>query len=131
MIIVNTSTKEILTEKQFRALFKKVSLPSDITEDDLLSLGFDVAEDNRGEPTPDGKKRVGEQVVERGGVWYIDSVFEDMSAEELSEKRKQEIQSQLFDIDRRRIRPLAEGDTDFLQALNDQAQALRAELKEL
>lgn len=42
--------------------------------------------------------------------------------------RKAEIIASLADIDRRRIRPLAEGDAAFLAALNAQAIALRAEL---
>lgn len=42
--------------------------------------------------------------------------------------RKAEILGQLAAIDVKRIRPLAEGDTAFLQKLNEQAKALRAEL---
>ena len=42
-----------------------------------------------------------------------------------------EIKAELSNIDQRRIRPMAEGDTDYLATLNAQAVALRAELQGL
>jgi hypothetical protein len=45
--------------------------------------------------------------------------------------RRAEIIAQLADIDKRRIRPLAEGDQVFLASLNAEAVALRAELAAL
>ena len=42
-----------------------------------------------------------------------------------------EIKVILAELDQRRIRPLAEGDTDYLATLNAQAVALRAELQTL
>lgn len=39
-----------------------------------------------------------------------------------------EIKTELAAIDQRRIRPIAEGDTNYLAALNEQAAALRIEL---
>ena len=42
-----------------------------------------------------------------------------------------EIKVILAELDQRRIRPLAEGDTDYLATLNAQAVELRAELQTL
>ena len=42
-----------------------------------------------------------------------------------------EIKAELVALDMRRIRPLAEGDTEYLATLNAQAVALRAELTAL
>lgn len=42
-----------------------------------------------------------------------------------------EIKIELSELDQRRIRPMAEGDTDYLATLNAQAVALRAELQDL
>ncbi len=47
------------------------------------------------------------------------------------EQRITEIKTELAVIDQRRIRPLAEGDTEYLATLNAQAVALRAELQGL
>ncbi len=50
---------------------------------------------------------------------------------DLAAQRVAEIKTELAAIDQRRIRPLAEGDTDYLATLNAQAVALRAELQGL
>ena len=42
-----------------------------------------------------------------------------------------EIKTELAALDQRRIRPMAEGDTDYLATLNAQAVALREELQQL
>lgn len=42
-----------------------------------------------------------------------------------------EIKVILAELDQRRIRPMAEGDTEYLATLNTQAVALRAELQGL
>ena len=42
-----------------------------------------------------------------------------------------EIKTELAVLDQRRIRPMAEGDTDYLATLNAQAVALREELQQL
>lgn len=44
---------------------------------------------------------------------------------------KSELISQLLALDTKRIRPMAEGDLDFLAKLNEQAKNLRAKLLEL
>jgi hypothetical protein len=47
------------------------------------------------------------------------------------QNRIQEIQFELLTIDKKRIRPMAEGDTEFLNNLNLKAANLRQELKDL
>lgn len=50
---------------------------------------------------------------------------------DLVAQRITEIKIELAELDQRRIRPLAEGDTDYLATLNAQAVELRAELQGL
>jgi hypothetical protein len=52
-------------------------------------------------------------------------------ADPLPNPRIDQIKAELRGIDTRRIRPLAEGDTAYLDGLNAQAIALRAELQSL
>ena len=50
---------------------------------------------------------------------------------DLVTQRIMQIKSELAELDQRRIRPLAEGDTGYLATLNAQTVALRAELQTL
>lgn len=52
-------------------------------------------------------------------------------ADPVPNPRVAEIKAELTAIDQRRIRPLAEGDTDYLATLNTQAATLRTELQGL
>lgn len=54
-----------------------------------------------------------------------------LSPEQIRKSRIQEIQSDLLTMDQKRIRPIAEGDTEYLAILNAQAIALREELRGL
>ncbi len=69
------------------------------------------------------------------GWGYDGSVFtpSDVAAQSqtMIQLRIAEIKIELAELDQRRIRPLAEGDTDYLAILNAQALALRAELQTL
>ena len=58
----------------------------------------------------------------RDGAWVI------VDAVKAENPRIEEIKAELVAIDMRRIRPLAEGDSDYLATLNAQAISLRAEL---
>ena len=49
----------------------------------------------------------------------------------ITAQRIAEIKIELSELDQRRIRPMSEGDTDYLATLNEQAVALRAELQTL
>ena len=49
----------------------------------------------------------------------------------LKSMRIAELKIDLAELDQRRIRPLAEGDTEYLATLNAQAVALREELQQL
>ena len=51
------------------------------------------------------------------------------TAAELAEIRIMEIQQSLSEIDQKRIRPLAEGDTEIIEKLNQQARDLRQEMQ--
>ena len=62
------------------------------------------------------------------GIIKIDP---DKAAEATLARKRAELIAQLADIDKRRIRPLAEGDQVFLGKLNAEAVALRAELAAL
>jgi hypothetical protein len=54
-----------------------------------------------------------------------------LPADPLPNPRIAQIKAELAALDTRRIRPLAEGDTAYLDGLNAQAIALRAELQSL
>ncbi len=54
-----------------------------------------------------------------------------LTTEELTAIRIAQIKNELAAIDAKRIRPVAEGDTEYLATLNAQAVALRAELQGL
>lgn len=61
------------------------------------------------------------------GVWKV----EDVVIVPPPTPRIAELKSELAALDQRRIRPMAEGDTDYLATLNAQAVTLREELKGL
>lgn len=66
--------------------------------------------------------------------WIIDEVQANLIVRpdtNFAATRISEIKAELAAIDQRRIRPLAEGDTDYLAVLNGQVVALRAELQGL
>lgn len=65
-----------------------------------------------------------------GSISFVDIPQEELNAE-AKKHRAFVIKAQLNDIDRRRMRPLAEGDTAKLEELNAEARALRAELQGL
>lgn len=73
--------------------------------------------------TPESKKIINEAI----------SNYKTLEAEYLSEKEKQEfngkIIAQLDALDKKRIRPLAEGDTEYLKGLNEQIIKLRETLR--
>jgi len=53
------------------------------------------------------------------------------SSEQIKANRIAELQQLLRELDIKRVRPLAEGDTEYLKALNAQAIELRQELRTL
>ena len=66
--------------------------------------------------------------------WIIDEVQANLIVRpdiDFTAVRMYEIKAELAAIDQRRIRPLAEGDTEYLATLNAQAVVLRAELQGL
>jgi len=71
---------------------------------------------------------------------FIEQVGDDLyevksvpapTPEELKAQQIATIKAQLAELDSKRIRPLAEGDVEYLATLNAQAVALRAELQAL
>ena len=69
----------------------------------------------------------GQQIVpDENGFPVLIAPVVDLVAQRIAE-----IKIELSGLDQRRIRPLAEGDTEYLASLNAQATALRAELQGL
>ena len=130
MFIVNTLTQQIFTEREFRAAHPGTSFPA-IIGPALAATDFAVAQDWRNIPVPDGMKVTGMNALFEDGVWKVVNTIEDMTQSEQDAQRRSAILSQLQILDVRRIRPMAEGDTDFLNELNAQAEALRAELQNI
>lgn len=56
-------------------------------------------------------------------------IVEDLPVIPIPNPRIAEIKAELTSLDFKRIRPIAEGDTEYLAELNTQVLALRAELK--
>lgn len=75
-----------------------------------------------------------ESLLPEGSVPISDEEVQSIrapTAGELRAKKIADIKSKLNAIDLMRIRPIAEGDSDFLSKLNAQALPLRAELAAL
>lgn len=111
---LNLTSKE---EKEKHGIFELISHPLPEYDSELFRVYV----------SPD--------LEEVDGVFFESWKQVPLSEEEIASKlkskllaRQQEIYTTLTQIDAKRIRPLAEGDSKRLSELNEQAKALRAEL---
>lgn len=90
------------------------------TPEDLVVLHFD-----------DGICRVSCSIENPEYLAWLAEGNTPEPADPVPNPRIEELKSELAALDIKRIRPTAEGDTDYLTVLNAQAVAIRAELQAL
>lgn len=78
-----------------------------------------------------GARLVYEGTEEFNSIDKTQVKFYEPSPEQVKQNRIQQIQAELLTIDQKRIRPIAEGDTEYLAVLNTQVVTLREELRGL
>lgn len=114
--------------KDIRARFPNTSLP-EILNSETLPDGYVIVS----EVTPDYDPST--QTIERAtpvltdGQWVM--TYTVIQRTDVTEIHKEAIKARLRELDAKRIRPLAEGDTAYLQSLNSEVIALRSQLASL